>query len=106
MKSASCPPRTSGGVEMPAQGPAASAPLGLQGQHTVGETDPWKINVADHADRKTSRDFAAAKRLADKILATLGLDGAVLRHLRDPDASRRLAMALRQRGLVYGPEPS
>jgi len=63
------------GVEMPAQGPAASAPLGLQGQHTVGETDPWKINVADHADRKTSRDFAAAKRLADKILATLGLDG-------------------------------
>jgi len=55
--------------------PVKGAPLTLQGQHTQGETDPWTINIPDHAKRQQSRDFAAAKRLALKILATLGLSG-------------------------------
>ena len=61
---------------MPAEaGPVRSAPLALQGQHTHGGSDPWKINIPDHAKRQNSRDFVAAKKLANKILATLGLDG-------------------------------
>jgi hypothetical protein len=60
---------------MAATVPLRSAPLALQGQHTEGETDPWKINVPDHAKRKESSDFAAAKSLAHKILASLGLGG-------------------------------
>jgi Family of unknown function (DUF6424) len=64
-----------GGLKMAAGAPLRSAPLALQGQHTEGEADPWKINVPDHAKRKESSDFAAAKSLAHKILATLGLDG-------------------------------
>jgi Family of unknown function (DUF6424) len=64
------------GVEVPAEaGPIQGAPLTLQGQHTEGESDPWAINIPDHAQRKESRDFVAAKNLAKKILATLGLDG-------------------------------
>ena len=56
-------------------GPAQAAPLSLQGQHTEGEDDPWKINIPDHAQRTDSPGFVAAKNVADKILATLGLDG-------------------------------
>jgi uncharacterized protein DUF6424 len=55
-------------------GPAQGAPLVLQGQHTEGESDPWKINIPDHAQRTDSPGFVAAKNLADKILATLGID--------------------------------
>ncbi|MGN6791007.1 MAG: DUF6424 family protein [Streptosporangiaceae bacterium] len=55
--------------------PVQSAPLALQGQHTEGESDPWTINIPDHAKRRESRDFVSAKNLAHKILATLGLDG-------------------------------
>jgi Family of unknown function (DUF6424) len=58
-----------------AAGPTQGAPLALQGQHTEGEQDPWTINIPDHAQRKDSPDFVAAKNLAHKILATLGLDG-------------------------------
>jgi hypothetical protein len=55
--------------------PVQGAPLTLQGQHTEGESDPWTINIPDHAQRKESRDFVAAKNLAKKILAALGLGG-------------------------------
>ena len=55
-------------------GPAQSAPLALQGQHTEGENDPWTINIPDHAQRTDSPQFVAAKNLANKILATLGID--------------------------------
>jgi hypothetical protein len=58
-----------------AAGPAQDAPLALQGQHTEGENDPWTINIPDHAQRTDSPGFVAAKNLAHKILATLGLDG-------------------------------
>jgi len=65
-----------GGDEMPAGAePVGSAPLALQGQHTEGESDPWTINIPDHAARTESRDFVASKNLAHKILAALGLDG-------------------------------
>jgi Family of unknown function (DUF6424) len=57
-----------------AAGPAQGAPLTLQGQHNEGENDPWKINIPDHAQRTDSPEFVAAKNLAQKILATLGLD--------------------------------
>lgn len=55
-------------------GPVRSAPLTLQGQHTEGESDPWKIYIPDHPKRDDSADFMASKNLAHKILATLGLD--------------------------------
>jgi Family of unknown function (DUF6424) len=54
--------------------PAKGAMLTLQGQHTEGEDDPWTINIPDHAQRRDSPGFVAAKNLARKILATLGLD--------------------------------
>src|SRR5437763_12573674 len=57
-----------------ADGHAKRTPLVLQGQHTEGESDPWTINITDHAARKDSAGFTAAKKLAHKILATLGLD--------------------------------
>jgi uncharacterized protein DUF6424 len=55
-------------------GPTHGAPLALQGQHTEGENDPWKINIPDHAQRTDSPGFVAAKNLANKILSTLGID--------------------------------
>jgi hypothetical protein len=42
--------------------------------HTESENNPWTINVADHAARTDSPGFVAAKALAQKILAALGID--------------------------------
>jgi hypothetical protein len=51
----------------------ASAEAGVDedGTHTHGETHPWKIRIPDHAGRKESSTFRAAKRAAKKIMATL-----------------------------------
>jgi len=39
--------------------------------HQVAETDPWKINVPDHAAREDTPGFRAAKQLAHDILDAL-----------------------------------
>ena len=57
-----------------AAGPAQGAPLALQGQHTEGEHDPWTINILITPSARTHQGFVAAKNLAHKILATVGLD--------------------------------
>lgn len=58
-----------------------SIPLAFQvpdvkrgGVHTHGEELPWEINIPDHPKRKESSGFRAAKKLAKKILETVGVD--------------------------------
>ncbi|MGH2720199.1 MAG: DUF6424 family protein [Actinomycetota bacterium] len=54
---------------------AASGPTTRDaGHHTHGESHPWKIRIPDHPARTESTDFRAAKKLAKRILATIGVD--------------------------------
>jgi hypothetical protein len=53
--------------------PAAIATVAA-GTHTHGEDHPWEINIPDHPERKESAGFRASKKLAKRIVASLGVD--------------------------------
>lgn len=42
--------------------------------HEHRENYPWGVRIVDHPKRKDSKEFEAAKKVAKKILATLGPD--------------------------------
>jgi hypothetical protein len=48
-------------------------PLTLSKTHTESESNPWEIQLPDHADRTDSPGFRASKAFAHKILAALGV---------------------------------
>jgi hypothetical protein len=52
-------------------------PLSLQADpattHTESGNDPWKITLPDHEERTDSPGFVASKKLAKKILASVGV---------------------------------
>lgn len=44
------------------------------GLHVQSESNPWQVYLEDHAPRRSSHWFTAAKRTAARILATMGED--------------------------------
>lgn len=52
---------------------AATRPAGST--HELHEKHPYGVRLVDHPKRTESKEFAAAKRAANKILDTLGPDG-------------------------------